>query len=1050
MTDFANLHIKVDATDVKDGAQQLDRLTTSGTRAEAAVDRLGDTTAQTGQQMRGAGRAAADYAAAAQMAARQTMEVGQAGKLTAFQARNMAFQFQDLGVQMAMAAQSGSPLKMTLMALAMQGPQITSIMKEAGMSFSDLGKNMASGAASFARAHPILLGVTAAVGAAAGGLALFTNEIEKTAKLDQFVAGLGLTKKEMKELGPVGITAGDAIKGLWKTISDGLGLDKVFSSIAEFASNAFKNILNFGKLAAATIYGSFFGAYRGITAVWDKLPSVLGEAAIGAANLAISAVEGLINRSIDALNSLISFANPLLTAAKMVGINVGAIGKVSLGRLNNPYAGSGAEAGKAFASGFKEGFDDALGAADKFIQTWEKNTIDAAKDRLGKKAGELIGERTAKAAGGKAGKDAGEEFAKEFAKFAAAGMTGFLANWTEMQKTWASNDADELRGVQAEMAKAQDARINAARAEADAQAALNDQLRSLIDNLDRLSGMGSVLGDIGAAYLGLKSGDFRGVRGPAGMLLEQFSNIQWAKVDQKTGERTIYKMGEEFSKVLDKVFGENGSFLKILQNAGVGAALGGLFFNQQNKGAQVGSTIGGAIGEATFKKLAPKLFSKLGDFAGPLGTLAGSLLGGLFGGLFSGTKYGAVSVSNRGIVSASNSSEYGSAANSVGGSIQSTLESIASRLGGSVGDYAVSIGLTNGNWNVNPGTVRGKIGTDWQRDTIDFKKDQEGAIRWAIANAIADGAIQGVREGTKRLLNSGKTIEAQLEKALKFEGVFQELKANTDPLGAALDKLNKQFADLRTIFAEAGASAEEYAQLEQLLAIKRQEAADQAKTAIVDKVRDPIEMQIRILELLGKEEDALAASRLLEMAGLKATLQPLQNLIYQLEDARKVIDTFEPLAEDLRNFRKELLGGQGEQSFGYIAAQFRTIAQAAANGDATALGQLRGAAGNYLDAARLNAGSDLEYRRALGTVLASVDSGIFAAETQVDYAQAQIDAVKENGAIMAQLRADLNTLQAQIVENTGAVARMWQRFEVNGLPVITNPAEPIQVEIVTP
>jgi len=253
---------------------------------------------------------------------------------------------------------------------------------------------------------------------------------------------------------------------------------------------------------------------------------------------------------------------------------------------------------------------------------------------------------------------------------------------------------------------------------------------------------------------------------------------------------------------------------------------------------------------------------------------------------------------------------------------------------------------------------------------------------------------------------------------------------------------------LRTIFAEAGASAEEYAQLEQLLAIKRQEAADQAKTAIVDKVRDPIEMQIRILELLGKEEDALAASRLLEMAGLKATLQPLQNLIYQLEDARKVIDTFEPLAEDLRQYRKELLGGQGEQSFGYIAAQFRTIAQAAANGDATALGQLRGAAGDYLGMALNNAGSDLEYRRALGTVLASVDKGIFAAETQVDYAQAQIDAVKENGAIMAQLRADLNTLQAQIVENTGTVARMWQRFEVNGLPVITNPAEPIQVEIV--
>ncbi|MGE8143042.1 hypothetical protein ACQKOE_13790 [Novosphingobium sp. NPDC080210] len=983
--------------------------------------------------------ASGDIAISAKAANDNLRSIGQTGKMTAFQARNMAFQFQDLGVQMAMAAQSGSPLKMTLMALAMQGPQITSIMKEAGMSAGDLAKNMASGATSFARAHPILLAVTAAVGAAAGGLALFTNEIEKTAKLDEFVKGLGLTQKEMKELGPVGITAGDAIKGLWKTISDGLGLDKVFSSIAEFASKAFKNILNFGKLAAATIYGSFFGAYRGITAVWDKLPSVLGEAAIGAANLAISAVEGLINRSIDALNSLISFANPLMAAAKMAGINVGAIGKVSLARLNNPYAGSGADAGKAFAGGFKEGFNDALGAADKFIQTWEKNTIDAAKDRLGKKAGEIIGERTKKAAG-KAGKDAAEEFAKEYEKFSTAAMNGLFKTMEEAQKTWASNDAEALRGVQDELIKNQRERTQAAIDEAEANKRLSDELRGVIDGLDRLGGMGSVLGDIGSVYDAIKTGDYSGVRGPTGMILSQLSRISWTGTD-KNGDRISRTLGETFSNALDKVFGRDGSFIKLLEGAGTGLAIGQILYGKDKKGSQIGGAIGGAGGYAIGYAFA-------GPAGGEIGKFIGSLIGSTIGSLFNGTKYGAASIQNGKIVSAKNSSEYGAASNTAANGIAGTLENIASQLGGSVGNYAVSIGLTNGNWNVNPGTVKGRIGTDWQKDTIDFKKDQEGAIRWAIANAIADGAIQGVREGTQRLLRTGGELEAAVAKALKFENVFNELKANTDPLGAALDKLNKQFADLRTIFAEAGASAEDYAQLEQLLAIKRKEAQDDAKAALVDKVRDPIEMQIRILELLGKEEDALAASRLLELAGLKGTLQPLQTMIYQLEDAQKVIATFEPLAEDLKAFRKELLGGQGEQSFGYIASQFRTIAQAAANGDATALGQLRGAASNYMDTVRLNAGSDLEYRRALGTVLASVDKGIFAAETQVDYAQAQIDAINNSANILASLKEELATLQTQIVENTGTVARMWQRFEVNGLPVITNPAEPIQVQVV--
>lgn len=661
-----------------------------------------------------------------------------------------------------------------------------------------------------------------------------------------------------------------------------------------------------------------------------------------------------------------------------------------------------------------------------------------------------------------------EALAKSLDDLATSTMNGAFKVMEEARKTWASTDADELRTVQAEMAKAQDSRINAARAETDAQAALNDQLRDLIGNLDRLGGMGSVLGDIGAAYLGLKSGDFRGVRGPAGMLLEQFSNIQWAKVDQKTGERTIYKMGEEFSKVLDKVFGENGSFLKLLQGAGMGAATGQLIFGGNNKGAQIGGALGGAAGFAFGGPAGAMIGSLIGSgigagigklFDGKKPSIPGIIVGGLLGGIpgailggliFGKTKWGTSSLSGSGSRTGGNDNKSSSNASTAGDAVSSLLDNLAAQLGGSVGDYAVSIGQYKNKWRVSTTGRTGKLETKY-RDVRDFGKEgAEAAVRFALMDAISDGAIAGIRESTKRILLAGKDLDTQLKKALKFQGVFEELKASTDPLGAALDKLNKQFGELRSIFAEAGASAEEYAQLEQLLAIKRKEAQDDARAALVDKVRDPIEMQIRILELLGKEEDALAASRLLEMAGLKATLQPLQNLIYQLEDARKVIDTFEPLAEDLRQYRKELLGGQGEQSFGYIAAQFRTIAQAAANGDATALGQLRGAAGDYLGMALNNAGSDLEYRRALGTVLASVDKGIFAAETQVDYAQAQIDAVKENGAIMAQLRADLNTLQAQIVENTGTVARMWQRFEVNGLPVITNPAEPIQVEVINP
>ncbi len=1045
MTDFANLAIKIDSTQADDATRDLDRLTNAGKRTEAEIDRLGDTAQQSGQQMRGAGRAAADYAAAAQQAARGTTQVGEAGKLTAFQARNMAFQFQDLGVQFAMAAQSANPLKGALMALAMQGPQITSIMNEAGMSAGQLAKNMGAGALNFAKAHPILVGLTAAAGAAAGAFKLFTIEVEKTAELDKFVKGLGLTKDEIEKLGPVGITAGDAFKGLWKTIKEGLGLDVEFAEIRDFAIDAFKKMLKGGQVGAAGIYAAFVGTYRGIAAIWPKLPSIMGEAAIGAANLAIAAVEGLINRSIKAIQAIITATNPILLAAKMAGINIGSP-TVSLGRLANPYSGAGANAAGAFAAGFRGAFNEAMGGMDGFINRWMENTIGVAKDRLEDKAEDLIGDRPARKGGAKAGKAAGEAaaeaFQRELAKLGEMGMEGILLGNIAREKNRAAELQSDLFDLNEDLKRNQEERTRGVLEEAEARRKLNDQLRETIMSLDQLGGMGRTLGDIGAFVYGARTGDFSGARGPAGFLAQTFLTTFDAD-----GKRVLNGLGQDFSKALDKIFGTTGTFTKLLQGAGVGSAIGGMVFGQ-NSGANLGATLGGAFGESAFKSLAPKLFSSLGNFAGPLGTIAGSLLGGIFGSLFGKRPRGSGSVSNTGYGSSANDAGVGQSLDSFGMGLQSSIANIAQQLGGTVGAYSIGIGQYKDYYQVSGAANDPRLGGTYfgkkSSSALYDGKDAAAAMRAAIAGAIAQGALQGISAGAQTLLKSGKDIEAQLAKALKFQGVFDELKQSTDPLGAALDEITKRFDELRTIFAEAGASAEEYAQLEQLLALKRQEAQDDARRAVVDKVRDPIEMQIRLLELLGREEDALAASRLLELAGIKAALQPLQTMIYQLEDARKIIDTFEPLANDLKAFRDELLGGRGSDSFGYIAAQFRAIADAAAGGDATAMGKLRGAGTAYLDAARLNAGSDLEYRRALATVLTGVNGGIFAAETQVDYAQAQIDAINNSADILARMREEMSVLQTQIVENTGFVARLWSRFEGEGMPIRTLD-EPLEI-----
>ena len=125
-------------------------------------------------------------------------------------------------------------------------------------------------------------------------------------------APIGLTKKEMEKLGPVGITVGDTMKGLWKTVSDGLNLGSVFSTFKDWAVTAFDAVLTAGKYAIAFIYAGWVGGFNAIRIIWSSLPGVISEAAVGAANLTISGVEFMANKAIAAINWLVDRVNPLL------------------------------------------------------------------------------------------------------------------------------------------------------------------------------------------------------------------------------------------------------------------------------------------------------------------------------------------------------------------------------------------------------------------------------------------------------------------------------------------------------------------------------------------------------------------------------------------------------------------------------------------------------------------------------------------------------------------------------------------------------------------
>ena len=274
--------------------------------------------------------------------------------------------------------------------------------------------------------------------------------------------------------------------------------------------------------------------------------------------------------------------------------------------------------------------------------------------------------------------------------------------------------------------------------------------------------------------------------------------------------------------------------LKLNSNgAQIGGAIGGL--TGIPGGQIIGSLLGGLVGTG-------KKGTLIGAGAGlVLGGPIGAVIGALIGSAFNKKPRGSGSVTNSGVTSSANDKTIGTNLNDFGGNVQAALANLAGQFGGSVGNYDVGIGRYKDYYQVSNRSGDSRLGNSYfgrdSKDAVYDGTDAEAAMRAAILNAIQDGAIKGISEGAKRLLAVGKNIDAQVAKALEFQGVFTTLRQLTDPVGAALDALNQKFAHLKDVFAEAGASTEEYAKLEQLYGIQRAEAIKQATEQLTGSLR---------------------------------------------------------------------------------------------------------------------------------------------------------------------------------------------------------------------
>jgi hypothetical protein len=851
--------------------------------------------------------------------------MGNSSKLAAHHSQNLFFQLQDMFVGL-----TSGQKPMTV--FIQQGSQIGGIMSQAGLGVGGLAMailDMAKAAAVAVLTNPLLLALAAAAAAAFAAFKMFQSSVEDSGELKEYAAGLGLTAAEMKKLGPIGIEAMDVVKGLWKTFSDGLGLEKIFSAIGKFFSDLFSGVAALASDVTAGIYGYFVGSYRGILKVWDMLPAAFGDIVISAVNASIRGLEGLANKAIDLINGLIAGANKILSTLSMPTISL--LSDIDIPELQNKYAGAASKAANAYVGEIKNAFNEAKSGMVAIGDTISTNIIGAAKERLATKAGEIIDERTEKTvkeAAGKTGKTAGEKFVEEFAKIAlnmqAEVNVAFSKSDEERMKEITDRDTKELEKIMQEMAR-------------ESELIAAEQTRILKQNLKTASDGAQMIANI--------------IGGSIGEGIKQLSDV-------------LTKNFPDFMGNIGKAFaGIKGTFDNILKGFGtssgelgagaeVGTAVDGIMKGLGVKSSKMGGQIGGAIGSA---------------IGGPVGAIAGSILGSVVGGLFKKTKSASASIAMEagkldvaGIVG--NSAAFKETANTLAGAVISGINNAANALGAELtGALNLSIGQRKDKFVVDTlgaGRTKGS-------GTYSFASEAE-AITFAIDKALRDGVLGGLRSGTETLLKGFGDLEERLQKAVDFENVFKALEASANPMGALLENLDKRFKALIDTFREAGATTEDFASLEKLYQIEREKAI--------------IEGNAKALEAVQSARDLLIDAYDRESQAILTTLERFQSLTADLESFRL------SLAEQLMT---------AEEIYRSAKKSFDEISKLAIEGNEQAISQLVSVSQKYLDAAQTFLTPE-EYNREIQNVMKAVDLAIAQTKSMEQYAQEQLDTLKQS------------------------------------------------------
>lgn len=382
----------------------------------------------------------------------------------------------------------------------------------------------------------------------------------------------------------------DLASEVWDRI--GLSVDAVVASlsaswsgitatVADAMQGALVAVVGFGNSAT----GVFQGAFDAVKAIWAALPSAIGDFAFQAANGLIGGVEAMLNGVVTRINNFISGLNSALAmlpdwAVGEGGIQIGTLDPVTLGRVDNPFAGAATAAGAA--------------AADAFTAAMGKTYLETPDLGLGTMASDA---RDRAAAYGEA------------AGMLTDAATRPLASWQALQSAMTSAGTDGTAALDAATAAADgttDALNDAGRAASGAGAAGKTAAEETATGWKAvtaaLSDYASKAKDIGADVGQALVGAFRSAEDAVG---------EFVKTGKLNFGDLVSSILADLAKlaVRKSVLGPIADML-----SGALGGMGGIFASVLHSGGKVGNTASGRMISALAFAGAPRMHS--GGWAG--------------------------------------------------------------------------------------------------------------------------------------------------------------------------------------------------------------------------------------------------------------------------------------------------------------------------------------------------------------------------------------------------------------------------------------------------